>query len=100
MQNWFGSTINKLFWFLKNKANGLDLEKDRNMIIHQTLALGSMDDVRKLFEVYDKTTVRSEFQKPAKGLYHPAVLELSQYLLGIRVDKSQYIKDIYGKVTS
>ncbi|MCX6762076.1 MAG: hypothetical protein NTY33_04555 [Candidatus Moranbacteria bacterium] len=92
--------VNKLFWFLKNKANGLDLEKDRNMLIHQTLALGSMNDVRNLLEVYGQDVTRNEFQKPVKGLYHPAVLELFQYLLGVKVDKSQYIKDIYGKVTS
>jgi len=93
-------SISKLFWFLKNKAGNLDVEKDKNMIIHQALALGSMDDARKMFEIYGKDEVRKEFQKPVKGLYHPAVLELFQYLLGIRVDKSQYIKDIYGKNAS
>ena len=93
-------TIGRLFWFLKNRAEGLDMEKDRNMIIHQALALGSMDDVRKIFEVYGEDTTRKEFQKPVKGLYHPAVLELFQYLLKTNVDKSQYIKNIHGKNAS
>lgn len=92
--------IGRLFWFLKNRGENLDMKKDRNMIIHQTLALGSMDDVRKVFEVYGEDTTRKEFQKPVKGLYHPAVLEFFQYLLKTNVDKSQYIKDIYGKNAS
>lgn len=93
-------TIGRLFWFLKNKADNLDEKKDRNMIIHQTLALGSMDDVRKMLKLYGKDVVREEFQKPVRGIYHPAVLELFQYLFRTRVDKSQYIKDIHGKFAS
>jgi len=93
-------TIGRLFWFLKNRAENLDMKKDRNMIIHQALALGSIDDVRKVFEVYGEDTTRKEFQKPVKGLYQPAVLELFQYLLKTNVDKSQYIKDIRGKNAS
>lgn len=93
-------TIGRLFWFLKNRAENLDMRKDRHMIIHQALALGSMDDVRKVFEVYGKDIARKEFQKPVKGLYHPAVLELFQYLLKTNVDKSQYIKDFHGKNAS
>lgn len=93
-------TISRLFWFLKNKAGNLDVKNDRNMIIHQALALGSMDDARKIFEIYGEETTRKEFQKPVKGLYQPAVLELFQYLLKAKVDKSQYIKDIHGKNAS
>lgn len=91
--------VNKLFWFLKNKAGGLDVQKDRNLIIHQALALGTMDDVRKMFEIYGANVMRQEFQKPAKGLYQPAVLELFQHLLKVKVNKSHYIKDFYGKTT-
>lgn len=92
--------INKFFWFLKDKADNLNLEKDKGMIIHQTLALGSMSDFRKLLKIYGQDVMRTEFQKPAKGLYHPAVLELFQYLLKVKVDKSNYIKNIHGKSTS
>jgi hypothetical protein len=92
--------IGKLFWFLKDKSKNLDLQEDRHMIIHQTLALGSMDDVRRILRLYGQDVVRDEFQKPVKGIYHPAVLELFQYLFKVKVDKSQYIKDIHGKFTS
>lgn len=90
----------RLFWFLRNKGTGLDMESNRHLIIHQTLALGQMDDVRKIFEFYGEDIVKKEFQKPIRGLYSPAVLELFQYILGTSVDKSQYIKDIYGKFAS
>ena len=85
---------------MKNRAQNLDVDRDRHMIIHQTLALGSMDDVRKVFDIYGKDTARREFQKPVKGLYQPAVLEFFQYLLKTNVDKSQYIKNIHGKNAS
>lgn len=85
--------MDKLFWFLKNKAKSLDVEKDKHLIIHQALALGTMNDVRKIFKLYGKDVARTEFQKPARGLYHPAVLELFQYIFKVKVDKSQYIKD-------
>ncbi|HCU70888.1 MAG TPA: hypothetical protein DIC35_04025 [Candidatus Moranbacteria bacterium] len=92
--------LGKLFWFLKNRNEGFDLDKDKNMIIHQTLALGSMDDVRRILHIYGRDVVAEEFQKPAKGLYHPAILEFFEYFFKTKVDKSQYIKDIHGRFTS
>lgn len=93
-------TFSKLFWFLKNRTNDFDLEKDRHMLIHQTLALGSMNDVRKMLQLYGEDVAREEFQKPAKGLYQPSVLAFFEYFFKIKVDKSQYIKDIHGRITS
>ncbi len=59
-----------------------------------------MNDVRKILKLCGRDVVRNEFKKPAKGIYHPAVLELFQYLLKVKVNKPQYIKDIHGKFTS
>ena len=92
--------LGRLFWFLKNRDEGLDVERDRHMIIHQVLAMGSMDDVREIFRVYGKDVVREEFQKPVRGLYYPAVLELFEYILRVKVNKSEYIKNIHGKAAS
>ena len=91
--------VSKYFWFLKNRAGDLDMEKDRNAIIHQTLALGSMNDVRKIIDIYGEGVTKEEFEKPVKGLYHPAVLEFFEFLLKTKVDKSKYLKDINGKFT-
>ena len=94
------NSLKKLFWFFSKDVD-LNYDKDKHLIIHQILALGGADDVRMLFRERDEEEIRKEFLKPAKGLYHPAVLELFQYLLNVRLkDKSQYIKDIYGKLAS
>jgi hypothetical protein len=84
-----------LFWFLD--ASKLDPKKDKNLIIHQVLAYGSMDDLRKLFKIYGKKTIRKEFLKPKPGLYQPNILALVKSLLGInRLAKKNYLKNIYA----
>jgi UDP-glucose 6-dehydrogenase len=91
---------NKLFWFLKKKEAVLDSSKDRHLIIHQTLALGSMQDVEKLFQKYGRDIINQEFQKPVKGIYSPAVFNFFEYILGVQIKNSeQYIKNIYGKTS-
>ncbi|MFA7209135.1 MAG: hypothetical protein WC120_02510 [Parcubacteria group bacterium] len=90
--------VDKLFWFLKKNEAVLDFSKDRHLIIHQTLALGSMRDVRKLFQKYGRDVISQEFQIPAKGIYAPSVLHLFEHVLGVKVKNGQqYIKNIYGK---
>ncbi|PIS32370.1 hypothetical protein COT40_00310 [Candidatus Peregrinibacteria bacterium CG08_land_8_20_14_0_20_41_10] len=81
-----------LFWFLDSTK--LDLIKDRNLIIHQTLAYGTMDDFKKLLQTYSKKTLCCEFQKGGRGLYLPAVLEFCRYLLKVKRlnHKTKYLK--------
>jgi len=84
-----------LFWFLN--AGKLDVSQDKNLIIHQVLSHGSMDDVRRLFQMYGQTTIRREFKKPKPGLYYPSILNFVQYLLGVKkLDKKKYLKKIYA----
>ena len=93
--------FSKLFWFFPKKEPGLIFEKDKRVIVHQTLALESADDVRALFKEYGEKEIRKEFQKTIKGIYSPAVLELFQHLLKVRLkNKFQYIKDINGQFAS
>ena len=88
--------FNKLFWFLP-KNTELNLENDKHQIIHQVLALGSMDDVRKLFNIYGVETVKKEFLKPQPGLYSPSVLELFCCVFDVEnINKSKYLKNIYA----
>jgi len=54
--------LDKLFWFLSKKEPDFNFEKDKRVIIHQTLALGSADDVRALFKRYGAEEIRKEFQ--------------------------------------
>ncbi len=96
----FKLEVNKLFWFLRKDGLGLDFSKDRHLIIHQTLALGSMADVQKLFREYGRDTIQQEFKKPISGIYTPAVLHFFEYILGVKIKNSeQYIKNIYGKTS-
>ena len=88
--------IDKLFWFLRKGGNVLDFSKDRHLIIHQTLALGSMDDVQKLFQEYGKDVICQEFKTPVRGLYIPSVLHFFEHILGVKIKSSeQYIKNIH-----
>lgn len=86
----------KLFWFMGKKGDALDFSKDRHLIIHQTLALGSMEDVQKLFQEYGKDVIRREFKVPVRGLYAPSVLRFFEHILGVKIKNSgQYIKNIH-----
>ena len=73
----------------------LDLKKDKNLIIHQVLAYGSMDNVRELLKIYGIKIVKEEFKKPRAGLYYPSILEFFRFLFKIKhLDKSKYLKNI------
>ncbi|MFH1145618.1 MAG: hypothetical protein V1707_01490 [bacterium] len=88
-------TFKRLFWFFDRKAP-ID-PSDRNLITHQVLAYGGLDDIRKLIRLYGKKTVVREFKKPRAGLYQPAVLNFIQHLLGVkRVAKEKYVKNLYA----
>ena len=81
---------------MRKNEDVLDSVKDRHLIIHQTLALGSMDDVQKLFQKYGKDVIFQEFKTPVKGLYAPSVFHFFEHILGIKIENSeQYIKKIH-----
>ena len=88
-----------LFWF--TDVNKLDLDKNRNLIVHQVLAYGAMDDIKLLFQMYPKSEIKKEFldSKKGKGLYNPAVFELCKLLVGVkkgdRINSKYYIKKVY-----
>jgi len=86
--------LGKLFWF--TSAKKLSGKKDKNLIIHQTLAYGSLADIRQLFKLYPKAEVKEVFLKGKRGLYDPRVLELLKIMFGIKkLDARKYVKKIY-----
>lgn len=88
-----------LFW--SYDFDKLDPEKDKHLIIHQVLALGTMKNLKKLFKIYSKQEVKEEFLRPRPGLYFPPVLKFCQFLLGVeKLDYNNYIKDIHGKLSN
>ena len=74
------ASLRKLLWFQKTA----DPVRDKHQLIHQTLALGDLEDWRHLFKLYSLAEIKKEFLKPASGLYDPAVLRLAQTMLGIK----------------
>lgn len=93
--------INRLFWFLRRDKDVLDISKDRHFIIHQSFALGSMDDVKNIFNQYDKAVIRQEFKNPVRGLYSPVILNFFEHILNVKLKNREiYIKNIYEKTSS
>lgn len=89
------SQFSHLFWFL-DKRNP-DLKKDKNLVVHQVLSYGTMDDIRNLVKFYGKTAIKKEFVKPRPGLYYPSVLEFCRRFLGVKkINKKEYLKNVYG----
>lgn len=85
--------FNKLFWF--TDPTKLDLTKDKHLVIHHTLAYGSLKDIKKLFQFYPKATVRKVFLQPKKGLYDPRTLAVVKLILGVkRLNDNAYVKKI------
>ena len=88
-------SLRKLFWF--TDAGKIDVQKDANLVVHQVLSLGDLKDIRRLFVLYPKSTIKKEFLKAKKGMYHPAVLKLCADLLGVKIkNPRRYIKNVYG----
>lgn len=84
----FSSSLQGLFWS-KNVKN-LDLERDKNYIVHQTLAYGSWNDLKWLFGVYSKEDIKKTFiDNPSKD-YFPAAFNFVSSLLGVSVEMSKY----------
>ena len=85
----------KLLWFVDIKK--IDQEKDKDLIIHQTLSLGSLMDIKKLLKLYSKRRVRNIFLKgrSSRGSYDPRVLELLKIMLGVKkIKATKYVKKI------
>lgn len=59
----------------------LDLKKNKTYIIHQILALGTLDQMRWLLSYYGFAIVRQVFQKQPMKLYSPEAFHFSQLIL-------------------
>lgn len=74
--------LNKLFWFTNPQT--LDVKHDQALIIHHTLAYGSLDDIAYLLEVYPKKVIKKTFLQGRRGEYSPAAVAFARELLDIR----------------
>ncbi|OGK08398.1 hypothetical protein A2767_06450 [Candidatus Roizmanbacteria bacterium RIFCSPHIGHO2_01_FULL_35_10] len=74
-------------------TNNLDLEKDKNYIIHQTLSIGGIEDWRWLFKTYPSKTIISTFVKEPAKIYMPQRFSLAKVMLGLK--NRQFIREYY-----
>jgi len=76
-------------------VNKLDIEKDKEYIIHQILMFGTLKEIRWLIHTYGLETVKKTFQKSPAKIYSPAAFHfIKNLLLGLRrkrLDASRYV---------
>lgn len=79
-----------LFW--SYDINSLDLKKDKDYIITQTLNYGTWEDVKWLFKVYSRKEIMRIVKNPARGLWFEKVLDFWVKMFGIELKKDVYQK--------
>lgn len=80
----------------------LDLERDKEYIIHQVLQYGTFTDIKWLFNIYSKQKVSDVFVlSPSKIYFQPVYNFVKNYVLGlnnIKLDADAYTTSISGPV--
>ena len=91
---------NKLPKFLKAyfwsvKFNELELDKDKDYIIHQILAFGDLKAIRWLLKVYGKKNIKDSFLKKPTKTYRIQTFNFVKNILldlkGKRPSANQYV---------
>ncbi len=77
----------------------LDLEKDKNYIIHQILNYGNLSQIKWLFKVYKKEEIRRIFLKFPKRIYTPAMFYfVKNFILDLKkkqLREEKYVKTLF-----
>ena len=76
-----------------NHVNNLDLNKDKNYIIHQILSVGSLEDWKWLFKTYPLSTIKTTFIKEPAKIYQPQRFSLARIMLGLQ--NEHFTKEYY-----
>ncbi|PIV12741.1 MAG: hypothetical protein COS47_00935 [Candidatus Nealsonbacteria bacterium CG03_land_8_20_14_0_80_36_12] len=77
----------------------LDLEEDKNYIIHQVLMYGSLEQIRWLFRTYKKEEIKKVFiENPVPIYTKPIFYFIKNIILNLKkkLDEKKYIKNIIG----
>jgi|SRR3989338_3816968 len=82
----------------------LDLQKDKNYIINQVLAFGSLTELKWLFKTYAKTIVREIFiTHPQKEYTRPAFNYWSNVIFKLEnshLSPNKYVRDLPRDIRS
>lgn len=79
----------------------LDLERDKNYIIHQVLMYGSLTQINWLRSVYSKEKIEKEFVEKPRKLYTKSAFNfIKNYILGItkQLEVDFYVKDLHRNI--
>jgi len=80
----------------------LDIEKDKGYIIHQILVYGTMDELKWMFGVYGKESIKDIFVHHPTKMYTAKTYHFTKnFLLGlskIDLDRENYVTSIFGPV--
>ena len=82
-------------------VSNLDLEKDKNYIIHQVLMYGTLKQIEWLKSVYSKEEIEKEFAEKPRKLYTKSGFNfIKNYILGIskQLEQSLYVKDLHRNI--
>ena len=78
----------------------LGLERDKNYIIHQILAYGTLEQIGWLFKIYGKETIKKTFLEKPQNVYGLATLNFTkEVVLGLKnvdIKKEEYVQNISG----
>lgn len=81
------------------KIGKLDLEKDKNYIVHQVLAYGSLEQIKQMSTVFPKREIIQIFVKsPRKNYSLPAFNFVKNYILGLKdkkISSRAYVKVLF-----
>lgn len=76
----------------------LDLAKDKYYIINQVLAYGTLRDIRILFQLYSRSTIRNVFLHAPQRVYTAPVFDfVRNYVVnlgGRRVAQKNYVQTL------
>ncbi|HLB95420.1 MAG TPA: hypothetical protein VJK26_00755 [Patescibacteria group bacterium] len=77
----------------------LDLERDKNYIIHQVLAYGNLEQIRWLFQVYGRQGVKDVFMKEPTRVYDQgSFIFVKNIILNLKtasLDKKRYVQSTF-----
>lgn len=81
------------------KVDNLDLQEDKNYIIHQILAYGSLEQIKWLFKNYPKEEIIDNFVNSPRKNYTPAAFNfIKNFILDLEkqeLNPEYYVKTIF-----
>lgn len=93
-------TLQGILWSCS--VEKLDLERDKNYIIHQVLAYGDLEQINWLLKIYGKEEIKKEFLSAPQNAYSPtSFIFAKDIVLGLKdisLDKERYVQNILGGV--